>query len=190
MRKHSVVPAVIALLLICYIFLPYLSLFNLYVALKSSDSESVEKRIAWDTLREGMRTDLDKFIQSKANTLLSKKDIKVSWKTTSFTKQMTDKIATPDGLIYLFHNPGKFFGQLRQMFDKGGDAEKLSPKAEKTPFKPEGPNVEQLYDRIDYVFFTGPSSFRLSFNVGDMPFTLLLERRGLFWKVVRLQLPV
>ena len=178
--------ASIGLLLLAYVLSPYISIFNLYVALASSDQESVRERVLWDPVRERLSRDLDRFAQVQANQLLNKEGVSMSWDSASLAEEVTAKLATPEGLISLFHHPAQMVGQLRRAFDKGGDP-LLTPRVEKKTFTPEAPNIEQLANRLRYAFFTGLSSFRLSFAVGDLSFTLLLERYGLSWKVAELQ---
>jgi len=108
-----------------------------------------------------------------------------------FSKQISDKIAPPEGLIYLFNKPNEFVEQIRQIFTNALPLEKINPPVpEKKSFEPEGPNFPDLFERIKYVFFTEPDSFRLSFNEGDLSFTMDWRLQGLFWKLIRLKVPI
>ena len=102
-----------------------------------------------------------------------------------------EKIATPEGLIYLFNEPNEFMEQIRQIFTNTLPLEKINPPAaEKKSFQLEGPNFPNLFERINYAFFVGLGSFRLSFNAGDLSFTMDWELQGLFWKLIRLKFPI
>ena len=109
------------------------------------------------------------------------------------SKQISEKIATPEGLIYLFHKPSEFIEQIRQIltFTNALPLEKINPPvAEKKSLKLEGPNFPNLFERIKYAFFTEPDSFRLSFNEAGLSFTIEWRIQGIFWKVVRLEIPI
>jgi len=114
-------------------------------------------------------------------------------KAEGFSKQLSEKIATPEGLIYLFHKPNEFIEQIRQLFKfkNALPLEKINPPVvEKKSLELEGPNVPNLSKRIKYAFFTEPDSFRLSFNEAGLSFTIEWRIQGIFWKVVRLEIPI
>ena len=109
----------------------------------------------------------------------------------TLSKQISDKIATPEGLIYLFNKPNDFVEQVRQILSNALSPDKINPPVpKKKAFEPEGPNFPDLFKRIKYVFFTGPDSFRLSFSAGDLSFTMDWQLQGLFWKLIRLKIPI
>jgi hypothetical protein len=177
-------------LLSCYVLWPYLVVFNLYVALKTGDTGGVEERVDWAPLKEGLTKDLDQLVAKELKKNLRKEGIQVSFGSLTLSKEISEKIGTPAGLIYLFNKPEKFLEQIRQAFENKTSAKQITPPStQKKPYKPEGPNIPSLHERIDYVFFTDLSSFRLSFKQGNLPFTLDWHRLGLSWKLVRLKLP-
>ena len=109
----------------------------------------------------------------------------------TLSEQISEKIATPEGLIYLFNKPNEFIEQIRQIFTNALPLEKINPPAaEKKSFELEGPNFPNLFERIKYAFLTEPDSFRLSFNEADLSFTMDWRLQGLFWKLVRLKIPI
>ncbi|MCH8158145.1 MAG: DUF2939 domain-containing protein [Nitrospinae bacterium] len=175
----------------CYVLWPYLVMFNLYVALETADTAGVEKRIAWGPFKKGLRKDLDQLVAEKLKKELKKEGIQISFDSLTLAKEISDQIGTPEGLIYLFHKPEEFIGQIRQIFKSKISPRQIKPPVpQKKPYAPKGPNIPRLYERIDYVFFTGLSSFRLSFKKGNLPFTLDWRRQGISWKLIRLELPV
>jgi len=177
-------------LLSCYVLWPYLVVFNLYVALKTGDTGGVEERVDWEPLKEGLTKDLDQLVAKELKKNLRKEGIQVSFGSLTLSKEISEKIGTPAGLIYLFNKPEKFLEQIRQAFENKTSAKQITPPStQKKPYEPEGPNIPSLHERIDYVFFTDLSSFRLSFKQGNLPFTLDWHRLGLSWKLVRLKLP-
>ena len=179
------------ILLSCYVLWPYLAVFNLYVALKTSDTIWVEEHVDWAPLKEGLRKDLDQLVARELKKNLGKEGIQVSFDSLNLSKEISEKIGTPAGLIYLFNKPDEFIGQIRQVFKKKTSVKQITPPSiQKKPYEPEGPNIPDLHEQINYVFFTDLSSFRLSFKQGNLPFTLDWHRLGLSWKLVQLKLPV
>ena len=179
------------ILLSCYFLWPYLVVFNLYVALKTGNTSGVEKRVDWAPLKEGLTKDLDQLVAKELEKNLKNEGIQVSFDSLTLSKEISEKIGTPEGLIYLFNKPEKFLEQIREAFENKTPTKQITPPStQKKPYEPEGPNIPDLHERIDYVFFTDLSSFRLSFKQGNLPFTLDWHRLGLSWKLVQLKLPV
>ena len=179
------------ILLSCYVLWPYLAVFNLYVALKTGNTGEVEKHVDWIPLKEGLTKDLDQLVARELKKNLKKEGVQVSFDSLTLSKEISEKIGTPEGLIYLFNKPEKFLEQIREAFENKTSTKQITPPStQKKPYEPEGPNIPDLHERIDYVFFTDLSSFRLSFKQGNLPFTLDWHRLGLSWKLVQLKLPV
>ena len=188
MRKFFIT---FSILLSCYFLWPYLVVFNLYVALKTGNTSGVEKRVDWAPLKEGLTKDLDQLVAKELEKNLKNEGIQVSFDSLTLSKEISEKIGTPKGLIYLFNKPEKFLEQIREAFENKTPTKQITPPStQKKPYEPEGPNISDLHERIDYVFFTDLSSFRLSFKQGNLPFTLDWHRLGLSWKLVQLKLPV
>ena len=179
--------------LICiYLLWPYIAILSLYVALQTGDIAGVEERVDWSSLKKELRVDLDNLIEIKLKESLNKK-MQLNLDSLKLSKQISEKIATPEGLIYLFHKPNEFIEQIRQIltFTNALPLEKINPPvAEKKSFELEGPNVPNFFERIKYAFFTEPDNFRLSFNEADLSFTMDWRLQGLFWKLVRLKIPI
>jgi hypothetical protein len=164
--------------------------FNLYVALKTGNIGEVEEHVGWISLKEGLTKDLDQLVARELKKNLKKEGVQVSFDSLTLSKEISEKIGTPKGLIYLFDKPEKFLEQIRQTFENKTSTKQITPPStQKKPYEPEGPNIPSLYKRIDYVFFTDLSSFRLSFRKGNLPFTLDWHRLGFSWKLVQLKLP-
>ena len=184
-----------------YLLWPYIAVFSSYVALQTGDIAGVEERVDWSSLKKELRVDLDNLIKIKLKESLNKK-MQVNFDSLTLSKQISEKIATPEGLIYLFHKPNEFIEQIRQVFKftnalpqkkvtPSSVAEKINPPAvKKKPLELEGPNVPHLFEHIKYAFFTEPDSFRLSFNENKLSFTLGWRLQGFFWKLVRLKIPI
>ena len=177
--------------LICiYLLWPYIAVFTLYVALQTGDIAGVEERVDWPSFKKELRIDLNNLIEIKLKQSLNKK-MQLNFDSLTLSEQISEKIATPEGLIYLFNEPNEFIEQIRQIFTNTLPLEKINPPAaEKKSFQLEGPNFPNLFERINYAFFIGPDSFRLSFNAGDLSFTMEWQLQGLFWKLIRLKIPI
>ena len=174
-----------------YLLWPYIAVFSLYVALQTGDIVGVEERVDWSSFKKDLRVDLDNLVKVKLKESLNKKDMQLNFDSMTLPKQISAKIATPEGLIYLFNKPNEFVEQIRQIFTNALPLEKINPPVpEKKSFEPEGPNFPDLFERIKYAFFTEPDSFRLSFNEGDLSFTMDWRLQGLFWKLIRLKIPI
>ena len=175
-----------------YLLWPYIAILSLYVALQTGDIAGVEERVDWSSVKKELRVDLDNLIEIKLKESLNKKT-QLNFDSLTLSKQIIEKIATPEGLIYLFHKPNEFIEQIRQIltFTNALPLEKINPPvAEKKPLELEGPNFPNLFERIKYAFFTAPDSFRLSFNEAGLSFTIEWRIQGIFWKVVRLEIPI
>ena len=174
-----------------YLVWPYIAVFTLYVALQTGDIAGVQERIDWPSFEKELRVDLDNLVEVKFKESLNKKKMQLDFDSLTLSKQISEKIATPEGLIYLFNKPNEFIEQIRQIFTNALPLEKINPPAaEKKSFELEGPNFPNLYKRINYAFFIGPGSFKLSFNAGDLSFTMDWQLQGLFWKLIRLKIPI
>ena len=176
-------------LLCIYLLWPYIAVFSLYFSLQTGHVEGVEERVDWSLFKKNLRVDLDNLVEVNLKKSLNKKNIQMNFDSLTLSKSISDKIATPEGLIYLFNKPDDFIEQIRQILNNVILPEKINPPIpKKKAFEPEGPNFPDLFNRIKYAFFTKPDSFRLSFNEGDFSFTMDWRLQGLFWKLIRLKI--
>ena len=188
--------------LICiYLLWPYIAVFTLYVALQTGDIAGVEERVDWSSFKKELRIDLNNLIEIKLKQSLNKK-MQLNFNSMTLSEQISDKIATPEGLIYLFNKPNEFIEQIRQIVKnslpleaakKKSTAKTKSfnpPAAKKKSLELEGPNFSHLFEHIKYAFFTELDSFRLSFNEAKLSFTMDWRLQGFFWKLVRLKIPI
>ena len=174
-----------------YLLWPYIAVFTLYVALQTADIVGVEERVDWSSFKKELRVDLDNLVEVKLKESLNKDKIQLNFDSLTLSKQISEKIATPEGLIYLFNKPNEFINQIRQVSTNTLPLEKITPPAvEKKSFELEGPNFPNLFERIKYAFFTAPGSFRLNFNEADLSFTMDWRLQGFFWKLIRLKISI
>ena len=168
-----------------------MAVLKLYVALKSSNIETVKEEINWSPFRKRIEGSINYYAKEVLNRSLKQQNKQISFSSTSVTRKIADEIATPEGMIFLFHNPKKYVDQVREIFKKASDPKykkppnpkKLNPPAERQPLKLEGPNIPDLRKRIDYFFFTDFSHFEADFKIENASFTIKWVRRGFDWKV-------
>ena len=130
-----------------YLLWPYISVFSLYVALQTGNIVGVEERVDWSPFKKDLRVDLDNLVEVKLKENLNKKDMQLNFDSMTLSKQISDKIATPEALIYLFNKPNEFVEQIRQIFTNALPLEKINPPVpEKKSFEPEGPNFPDLFE--------------------------------------------
>ena len=187
MRKLSIT---LCILVLAYSIWPYIALIKLYIGLESANKKIVMEEIHWPLIRKGIEKDLNHFVKEVLNKNLKQQNLQISFSAISLTRKIADEIATPEGIIYLYHNPNKYADQIRKIFDKVSEPKQLSPTTDEKPLKLEGPNFPNLWERIDYLFFTDFSHFKASFNIKGKPFTMIWKRQGLDWKVVLLNIPL
>ena len=192
---------IISLFSLAFIYLlwPYIAVFSLYVALQTGDIAGVEERVDWSSLKKELRMDLNNLIKIRLKESLNKQT-HLNFDSLNLSEQICDKIATPEGVIYLFNKPNEFIEQIRQIVKNALPLEAAKKKSLQKSFNPpaakkkslelEGPNFPHLFEHIKYAFFTAPGSFRLSFNEAKLSFTMDWRLQGFFWKLVRLKVPI
>jgi hypothetical protein len=176
--------------ILVYLIWPYMALLKLYFGLESANKKVVMEEIHWPTIRKGIEKDLNLFVKEVLNKNLKQKNLQISFSAISLTRQIADEIATPEGIIYLYHNPNKYADQIRKIFKKVSEPKQLSPPIKEKPLKLEDPNVPSLWERIDYIFFIDFSHFKASFKIKNQSFTIIWKRQGFDWKVVLLNFPL
>ena len=176
--------------ILVYLIWPYMALLKLYFGLESANKKVVMEEIHWPTIRKGIEKNLNLFVKEVLNKNLKQKNLQISFSAISLTRQIADEIATPEGIIYLYHNPNKYADQIRKIFEKVSEPKQLSPPIKEKPLKLEGPNVPSLWERIDYIFFIDFSHFKASFKIKNQSFTIIWKRQGFDWKVVLLNFPL
>jgi len=188
---------IISLFSLAFIYLlwPYIAVFSLYVTLQTGDIAGVEERVDWSSFKKELRIDLNNLIKIRLKESLNKQT-HLNFDSLNLSEQICDKIATPEGVIYLFNKPNEFIEQIRQIVKNALQLEAAKknsfnpPTAKKKSLELEGPNFSHLFGHIKYAFFTAPGSFRLSFNEAKLSFTMDWRLQGFFWKLVRLKVPI
>ena len=167
-----------------------MALLKLYFGLESNNRDVVMEEINWLSFRDKIESDLNHYVKEALKKNLEQENTKLSFKSLSLTRKIADQIATPEGLIYLYHYPDNYANQIKKIFAKTAEPKKLSPPTQAKPLKIEGPNLPSLWERINYLFFTDFSHFKANFKINNKPFTIIWERQGFDWKVETLNLPL
>ena len=100
MRKLSIA---LCIPVLAYLIWPYIALIKLYIGLESANKKIVQEEILWPPIREGIEKDLNRFVKEVLNKNLKQQNIQISFSAISLTRQIADEIATPEGIIYLYH---------------------------------------------------------------------------------------
>jgi hypothetical protein len=187
---------------LAYLAWPYVSVGRFYLALDGADQAALQDRVDWDSLRQGFRNDLNRFARGAAESALSDavgaKGVKLTltWSSLPLADEIARMLATPRGVIALY-DESKAIGCMLAGLTAGGEGaspqqclDREPPSGTRTPhFNLAGPNIPRWLRKFDYAFFTDPFTFRLDVIHGDMRVVLVLERRGLDWRVVQLTVP-
>ena len=78
------------------------------MGLESANKKIVMEEIHWPLIRKGIEKDLNHFVKEVLNKNLKQQNLQISFSAISLTRQIADEIATPEGIIYLYHNPNKY----------------------------------------------------------------------------------
>ena len=194
-----------------YILWPYGTVVALRSALKSADEVAVAGWVDWPALQSGFRNDLKKRMISSANESLREKasgmktglktglKIRMSFGSASIVDRLVDILATPRGLILLFNSPKALACALKS--HRGLEPTKQTvacrallavkplPKPSQQDFSFRGPNLRRLWQKINYIFFTDPFTFKFDVLHEKVRVILIFERIGWGWKLTRLLLP-
>jgi len=182
--------AALALFSLAYFFWPYIALFDLYISLETADKKSVQGSIDWPPLKKELKVDILRFIDFQLKEGQKGKRTRVSFDSNSLAQQVVDQVATPEGIIFLYHHPDDFIKNIKEVFEKTANPQKLSLPEKEKPFSLEGPNFSSLMNRIQYLFFTSFSTFKIEFKIHKKLFVMKMQRQGFSWQVVHLRLPL
>ncbi len=182
--------ATLVIISLGYFFWPYIALFDLYISLETADKESIQEEIDWLPLKENMKIDILRFIDFQLKEGQKGKKTRVSFNSDSLAQQVVERVATPEGIIFLYHHPDDFIKNIKEVFEKTANPQKLSLPEKEKPFTLEGPNVSSLLKRVQYLFFTGLSKFKVEFQIRRKTVVIKMQRQGLSWKVIHLSLPL
>ena len=182
-RKAVVIVASIALLTLGWLAWPYYALFDLTRALREGDTVDLENRIAWDSVRQGLRGDLNAMFLQKlsADASVSNNDIGTELATIlgpTIINQLVDGYVTPQAVANLIRTgkPASIGTATVAVEDKGEQSPQFDLR------------------RVKYASFSGgPLTFKVEvIPKSDAPvhtfLTLIFKWSG-DWKLTRIILP-
>ena len=205
------------LVILClgYLLWPYGTVVALRGALKSADDVAVAGMVDWPALKSGLRDDLKTRMISSTNQSLKEKipglSINMSFGSVSIVDRLVDTLATPRGLILLFNSPKALACALksRQQGPQPTNTQPTNtqsakhsaacrallaatplPQSTRQDFSLKGPNMGRLWQKINYIFFTDPFTFKFDVLHENVRVILIFERVGWGWKLTRLSLPL
>jgi hypothetical protein len=186
----KIVIGTVILVALGWIAWPYYALYDFANGMQQGDQLALERRVAWDSVRQGLRDDLNGiFLQS-----LSVNDIATSPLSTGLAtllgptiiNNVIDGYVTPRSMASLIRTGKPSFPIAAQPENFAADqssASKLNDKQQ-----------DRLHwEQVRYAFFSGgPLTFRVDIAIDDAqsgPVTLLFKWAG-DWKLSRLFLPL
>ena len=200
-RKQKWAYAIVGLLALAYLASPYVSFVGLYFALKGADQAALRDRVDWQSLRQGFKDDLNRVARTEAGAKLGAAagnkgaTVTLSWAALPLADEIATVLATPKGLIAMFDQPATI-GCVLKGFAAGGEhrsgedcLKSPPPQGETRHFNVQGPNLKRWYEKLHYAFFTDPFTFRLEVTHERLRVVLVLERRGLGWRLTGLTIP-
>jgi hypothetical protein len=182
----------IILIALGWIAWPFYAAYDLATAIQGGDHIALERRVAWDEVRRGLRDDLNAVLLQA----LRKDDGASSPLTTglvamlgpTFINNAVDSYVTPQAIAGLIQNGAAPIPSMAQIKSGAAHPETMKP----VPDKQQNP---LSWKQVRYAFFSGgPMTFRIDIDAdnaptGQRPVTLLFKWSG-DWKLARMFLPL
>jgi len=186
-KKIFAISIIISLL---YILWPFYSLYKFYVAAKKSDIIFFSNNVDWKSLRMGFKDDLKIVINKRIGkeNNLEKKLLKTLLGN-SLIEIVLDEIISPESIVLLLNNPNEYKKILQNEIENP-TKEKKEKNVSKKKFKLQGPNIQRISEKINYIFFINPITFRIDFNHDNYPIIADLKLDSFKWKIKRIYLPI
>ncbi len=180
----------VAFIAALWIAWPYYAAYRLFVALRDGDSSVLEERVAWDSVRQGLRGDLNALFLEMFSADAKKNNASGGLATglafmlaPAMINQIVDGYVTPQAIARAAKRP-----------ETSNVSAKESDEA-RPYFSEAAQKVRRLrLDQVQYAFFSGgPLTFKVDIlPEGNPPLqnpvTLLFKWDG-NWKLVRIRLP-
>jgi Protein of unknown function (DUF2939)/GYF domain 2 len=170
---------------------PYYTVYELANAVREGDVSVLESRVAWDSVRQGLRDDLNAVLLKKLNTDAK---TKANEPDAAFGAGLAVVLgpAIIDRMIDSYVTP-----QAIATFNHTGKTD-LAPTANNAPPKDLSETIQEArrirWDQVQYAFFSGgPLTFKVKFIPDHKPpirnpITLLFRWDG-SWRLTRILLP-
>jgi hypothetical protein len=149
---------------------PYLTLYQMYQAVKQNDAQSVASHVNFSALRESVKTNVQGLVSQEISKQENPLMALIGSAVSGFVVDpLIDQIVTPEGVAALLEGQQLQFNSASQP--------QLSEKAAEVEVQP---HYESFNQFVVSVKPKGESA---------MPVDLLLSREGLGWKVTGVRLP-
>jgi tetratricopeptide (TPR) repeat protein len=160
---------------------PYYALYDLITAVRNGDPVALEERVAWDSVRQGLRGDLNAFLLEKARSNDAGSALGTALTVTlgpAIINQLIDSYLTPQALPIIFRT-----GRPPENLTQAGHSGSQTSATTGQPFQPQ----------VKYAFFSGgPLTFKVEIIPENRrargPVTLLFKWSG-EWRLTRIILP-
>ena len=189
MKKKILI--VLFILSFFYILWPFLNMYRFYVAVKKHDVEFFTNNIDWQSLRAGFKDDLKIIINKKMGKKNNiEKQILKTLLGNSLIEIILEEIITPENIVLLLNDPNKYKNMFKEKINNPTKNIKKTEIKKKKKFKLEGPNIKRLREKVNYVFFINPNTFRIDFNHDGYPIKIDLKFSFFKWKIHKIYLPI
>jgi len=178
MRKKIYLGALAVLAV--YAVSPYWALYRLGAAVRDADTASLETRVDWVSVRQGIKDDFGAVMAARMSKAQAEGGENSGWAILGaaiggkMVETMVDSMVTPAGLAVMLQE-----GRPK----RAGTSQPAS--------------AENWDPDVEWAFFEGPASFSAEIKPpkhraepGRPPLRLRLELQGLTWKLTRLVLPM
>jgi len=188
---------VILLVIIGWVVWPYYAVYDLIKAVKEGDSATLERRVVWDGVRQGLRDDFNAILAKKVAEQSTKSQDQSTILGAGFAavlgpviiNKMVDAYVTPQALAAIIRE-----GRAA-LPDKNLIAAKNSAPQPTSPAPATDHDHRFKWDRIKYAFFSGgPTTFKVEVlpdadQSNQAPTTLIFAWNG-DWRLTRVFLPL
>ena len=164
--------------LVGYLLWPYLTLLRLDRAIDEADAVALEELVDWTSVRGGLRDDMNAALGRVLSDSSSGEGALAGALAAvigpGLIDQLVDSYVTPSGLATMLRS-----GQLEEQSNSPGSSDAEN-------------NDQGLFDRLEYAFFSGPTTFRVRLKPENEDFgiTALLRFENLSWRLTRVFLPL
>jgi len=188
--KIKIVIGIVILVALGWITWPYYALYDFANGVRQGDQVALEGRVAWDSVRQGLRDDLNAvFLQN-----LNKNDSATSALGTGFVALVGPTII--NNVIDSYVTPRDIANLIQRGKPSILNAAQTENSAANQSSRLDDKQQDRLHwEQVRYAFFSGgPLTFRVDITTddaqsGQRPVTLLFKWAG-DWKLSRLFLPL
>jgi hypothetical protein len=176
--RHKALPAIMVLVCALWIAWPYYAVYALAIALRDGDSVALEGSVAWDSVRQGLRGDLNAMLLQRVGGDSGPFSGLTAVLGPAVINQMIDSYITPQGVATLMRS------------EKSRATDAASAAGNNAAVTGEALRID--ISRLNYAFFSGgPLTFKVEFqneNKDRSPFIWLFKWSGA-WKLTRIIIP-